>query len=165
MERTRYLVHGRLMIIRRNGQQWRGLWNDPGDRHGLRRTWPFGEEDPRPHLQQVQVERTRPSATLSCNEAIRSQLRAICERTGETQRAVLERLSLQEEARLAQDCPAPVARVRSIGVDPRTSIVARRETVERFECCATLTHERLGHLVARVITHEWQRCLRPDEVQ
>jgi hypothetical protein len=163
MERTRYRVHGLLMIIRHNGRQWRGLWSDPHDRHGLRRSWPFGEEDPRPYLQKVILERKPGPVHLSCNEEVRSQLRAISAYTGETFRDVLDRLSLQEEARLALENATPVQRVRSIGVDPKKSITARRETVERLERCTQITHERLGHITARLIGAEWKQLFSLSE--
>jgi hypothetical protein len=163
MERTRYMVHGKLMIIRRNGRHWRGLWNEPGDPHGQRRTWPFGEVDPRPYLQKVVLQRKPGRVQLSCNEEIRNQLREICAHTGETQRAVLDRLSLQEEVRLAQENAMPIQRVRSIGIDPSKSIAARHETADRLERCASQTQERLGHLVARLIRQEWQHCFRSHE--
>lgn len=156
MDRTRYLVHGQLMIIRQNGRHWRGLWNDPRDRHGLRRSWPFGEEDPRPFLQKVQLERKPGPVHLSSTQEIRNQLRAICTYTGETQRVALNRLSLQEEARLTKENGEPVQRVRSLGFDPRASIQVWHETGERLEQCAALTQERLGHLVARLIRQEWE---------
>lgn len=163
MRTLKYLVHGQPMIIRcDNGRTWRGMWTD---KEGKRCSWPFGSVDPRPSLEKIELQRKKNSAwgTLSCTRDARSQLRDITALTGEKHVGTLARLSLQEEHRLAGHF-LPEPHRPELRVDPNASIKATWETVARLEGCASLTQERVGHLVARLIAQEWQRLFTATDI-